>query len=338
MYVSEFPEGYTARELFNLFGCAGNVVEVAISPRRNKVGKRFGFARFADVEDGRLLAVRLDNIIIAGRKIHVNLPRYQREQRGSEAKRDGRVNGIERCANTSGYVANRKYGGAVFSRPDKSFAEAVGTPVGVSGVKETVVTPFSFQSKEEVRRRFAKAYVGILRFPGTAFNIQTHLELEGVFGVKVTPLGGNSCLLEELEEGFIEDLIGEGELWWKEWFSVIKKWEEGSVDGSRDVWVRIYGIPLHAWTAEFFVELAGSWGRFICVDENTSKGVAFDMARVMVNIPITRNIPETVPVNIDGRLFNLCVREDAVGMVRSFPSKVPSISSGCGSSESEVDW
>lgn len=36
MYVSEFPEEYTARKLFELFGCSKNVVEVAISPRSNK--------------------------------------------------------------------------------------------------------------------------------------------------------------------------------------------------------------------------------------------------------------------------------------------------------------
>lgn len=49
MYVSMFPEGYTASDLFNLLGCSGRVVEVAILPRRNQFGKRFGFTRFIDV-------------------------------------------------------------------------------------------------------------------------------------------------------------------------------------------------------------------------------------------------------------------------------------------------
>ncbi|XP_058746299.1 uncharacterized protein LOC131619193 [Vicia villosa] len=316
MYVSEFPEDYTARKIFNLFGCVGYVVEVAISPRRNKVRKRFGFARFTEVEDGRLLAVRLDNIIIAGRKIHVNLPRYQRGFIGGVVKRGVPRKGAERRMPLSANDKNRKLRGAENNRAGKSYAEVVAKVIGVAEMKEVEKPLFSFQSKEEFRSRFVKAYVSHLRFPGTAYNVQTHLEIEGVFGVKVTPLGGNSCLLEESEEGFIEDLIREGDLWWKDWFSVIKMWEEGSIDGSRDAWFRVYGIPLHVWNSEFFVALAGSWGRFICVDENTAKSEVFDVARVMVNIPITLKIPDTVTVSIDGGLHNLCVREDAAGMMR----------------------
>lgn len=52
-------------------------MEVSISRRRNKVGKRFGFARFIEKSDSRMLAVRVDNIQIGG-KIHANLPCYQR--------------------------------------------------------------------------------------------------------------------------------------------------------------------------------------------------------------------------------------------------------------------
>lgn len=44
IYFSEFPEETTAKILFELFGCVEKVVEVSIAPRRNKVGKKFGFA------------------------------------------------------------------------------------------------------------------------------------------------------------------------------------------------------------------------------------------------------------------------------------------------------
>lgn len=38
------------------------MVEVPIASRRNKVGKLFGFVRFKEVEDLRLLAILLDNV------------------------------------------------------------------------------------------------------------------------------------------------------------------------------------------------------------------------------------------------------------------------------------
>lgn len=64
-----------------------------------------------------------------------------------------------------------------------------------------------FQPCEERRRIFSIAYVGKVCISGSKYNIQTHLEMEGVFAVKVSPLGGNLCLLEENDEGFIKDLI-----------------------------------------------------------------------------------------------------------------------------------
>lgn len=39
-----------------------------------------------------------------------------------------------------------------------------------------------------------------------------------------------------MDEGFIEDLIGDGESWWKEWFVDIKRWSDKEVEDTRVVW------------------------------------------------------------------------------------------------------
>lgn len=72
LFSSEYPERIRAIDIFQLFGCIGDVVEMVIPPRRNKLGKRFGFGRFKGVDDVRLLAVKLDNILIDDKKIHAN--------------------------------------------------------------------------------------------------------------------------------------------------------------------------------------------------------------------------------------------------------------------------
>lgn len=69
-------------DIFELFGCIGDIVEVVIPPRLNKLGKRSGFARFKEIKDGRLFAVKLDNVIIDGKKIHANLPQYFEKMEG----------------------------------------------------------------------------------------------------------------------------------------------------------------------------------------------------------------------------------------------------------------
>lgn len=136
-----------------------------------------------------------------------------------------------------------------------SYAEVVGKKGQGSVPKKEKIALLNVHSNQAIRSIFEKAYVGRVCIPGSAYNIQNYLEMDGVFAIKVTPLGGNFFLLEEKEEGFIGDLIKEGELWWKSWFSVIEKWEVGKVDGSRDAWFRIYGIPIHVWSSEFFVSL-----------------------------------------------------------------------------------
>lgn len=55
-----------------------------------------------------------------------------------------------------------------------------------------------------------QAYIGEVLHLGDSYNIQTHFEIEGVFSVKIHPLGENLYLLEEIEEGIIQELISEG--------------------------------------------------------------------------------------------------------------------------------
>ncbi|CAK8572777.1 unnamed protein product [Lathyrus sativus] len=85
-YISEFPNNVRAKKLFKLFSYFGKVTEVVIPPKRNKYGKRFGFTKFADVEDGRVLAIKLDNIFVDKVKIHANIPRFSRLEKESRGK------------------------------------------------------------------------------------------------------------------------------------------------------------------------------------------------------------------------------------------------------------
>ncbi|XP_058783452.1 uncharacterized protein LOC131658139 [Vicia villosa] len=342
-YVSEFPDSYCAKDLFELFGCVGDAVEVSISPRKNNRGKRFGFARFAGVQDGRLFAVRLDNILIAGRKIHANLPRFIRGKVGGVAGSSGAVvqnrgdgggglKGGKEVAEGSGRV------GLGASRGSRSFATVV--KGGTSGCDVAVeVNPIlCFKSKVEDKERLLKAYVGRVLIPGSAFDIQTYLEMEGVSAVRVIPLGGDACLLEDREPGFIEALIADGETWWQSWFSEIKKWEEDMVGGSREVWLRIFGIPAHVWNSEFSVSLAEVWGTFICVDDRTSKGEALDVARIIVKVKLSTKISDSVSVIIDNKNFNLVVREDAVVVYTNNAEKPRNSDHESSSASSDGNW
>ncbi|XP_058765713.1 uncharacterized protein LOC131639233 [Vicia villosa] len=307
IYFSNFPDRCKVMDLFKLFGCVGEVVEVVIPPKLNKFGKRFGFARFKEVEDGRMMAVRLDNILIGGNKIYANQPRFQRSGR--------KVRVDEERKNTG----SRKEEGQVFAKhrvdESRSFADIV-----MGGSKKKVVKEdeffLSFTSGEELKNKWKKAFIGEVLFPGEAYNIQTHLEIEGFFSIKVHPLGANLCLLEEMEEGIIKELIEEGKWWWQQWFKSLKPWQENDVDMERVMWIRIYGVPCHAWCSEFFESVANKLGSFVCLDENTMTGNSMDIARCLVRVNATFILPEIVQIVIDGKSFVLNLREDTYGPLR----------------------
>lgn len=108
-----------------------------------------------------------------------------------------------------------------------------------------------FKLKADIRMRLNKAYVGNALIPRAAYNIQMHIEMEGIYAIKVSPLGGNLFLLEELEEGYIKDFIGKEVSWCNTWFSTVKKLDEGIIDDHRDIWIKVYGVPVQAWESYF---------------------------------------------------------------------------------------
>ncbi|MCH97841.1 hypothetical protein A2U01_0018837, partial [Trifolium medium] len=86
-FITDFPDNYGAKALFNVFHHYGDIKEVVIPVKKDKGGRRFGFARFDRVVDPRQFEHELDTILFGRDKISVNLSRFQRP---AEIKRNDR--------------------------------------------------------------------------------------------------------------------------------------------------------------------------------------------------------------------------------------------------------
>lgn len=64
--------------MFNILNFFRVIDEAVILPKRDKRGKRYRLVRFRNVEDERMLAMKLNNIFINKSKIYVNIPQFQR--------------------------------------------------------------------------------------------------------------------------------------------------------------------------------------------------------------------------------------------------------------------
>lgn len=69
----------------------GDIDEVCILRNMDKRGRRYGFARLFNVRDDKIMETKLDNVFLEGRKLHANVPRFQRnvkvvEEKGTSVK------------------------------------------------------------------------------------------------------------------------------------------------------------------------------------------------------------------------------------------------------------
>ncbi|CAI8606742.1 unnamed protein product [Vicia faba] len=134
-------------------------MEVMILPKRNKFGKRFGFARFMEIEEERLFSVKLDNVIIDGKKIHANQPRFGRKSPtlGIEGWFD-KTRVFKQELHGKGKAKATKFGGL---RGPRSFLDVVNNTEAIAVdlmVKESM--KLSFHLDPESVFRLKKAYVG----------------------------------------------------------------------------------------------------------------------------------------------------------------------------------
>lgn len=82
-FFSNFPDNFGVEEMWKVFLRWGRVWDVYILPRRDKYGRRFGFVKFLDVQNPKVLENELVVILIGNQRLKVNIPRFDRNYNGA---------------------------------------------------------------------------------------------------------------------------------------------------------------------------------------------------------------------------------------------------------------
>jgi hypothetical protein len=327
-FFTNFPERYGAKAVFNAFDNLGEVMEVVIPAKRDKGGRRFGFVRFVQVSDIQKLESDLDNMVFGGVKISVNLSRFQRSEGGEEeSDRNGRSRSKHqhlrarmqhRSRSKSIAWNHRSCSHGPRDNRLSSYAQAVRTGAGLirGSHQHQQKLILSYEVEKNAMTNHEKAFVGVVVNPGMTYNIQNAFHSQGYFGVKVTPLGSNLALLEGQEEGEVEALMVDAKDWLEQWFKEIRPWNPKDIDTERLVWLRVFGIPIHAWCDDFFAQVTRPWGCFLNADDVTSKKLTMDAARLLIRTSYQKLVDEFIDVKINGEIFHLRVLEDSYGPMR----------------------
>ncbi|XP_058775836.1 uncharacterized protein LOC131650123 [Vicia villosa] len=344
-FITNFDNRWRARDLFFEFKDLGVVDEIVIPPKKDWRGEKYGFMRFAEVENVGLLEVKLDNLWLEGRKLKANVSKFKRkdlkednlEKRKVFSKgnvvgnEEGLTKGFQKEAGRYGF--SRRAGGVdEHNKQFRSYADTViNKPLqfnnhkGInlklsnqnlktgeaSNKEEETFKTFIYSSSLEEQNKYRKAMVGIARSPGMAFGVSKSLLAEGIFTVVATPLGPNLCLLEETVDGDLDRLLSEAWVWKDRWFKEVRKWQKKDVECFRSVWVSIFGIPCFVRNRRFCELLLSDIGVVANGEILEEQQLRMDVTNLMIFTDKLDTINLKIAVFIDGETFHCLVKEDA---------------------------
>jgi hypothetical protein len=235
-YFTNFPEDLKTTDLKEIFSKYGHVGDVYIPLKVDKWGKRFGFVKFKDVEDVEEMSRCLADVWVGTFKLRINHSRFGRNEGGkSKVKEDPKR------------VGNGDYRSV---HHELSFSNVVSHRAGCSGgdnegghSNHSLKVPVDSSQLQSLKRSF----VGFLLPEVEVRVIRTTLLMEGLQNISVTPMGGNMVLLFSTKVGELERMIKAKEEWIGYYFFKVRPWSPNMVNVKRELWVNVFGIPLHAW-------------------------------------------------------------------------------------------
>jgi len=290
----------------------GDVREIFIPKQRNKEGRRYGFVRYKGVSNASYLERKLDNIVVGGLKLHVNIPKYRRgkdtQEQNTVSHGRHKVGGNQRSKVATTPNMKRSYVEAVTSHPVNTGGQRP-TPSlpTVHGVSHSSVT---LDISEEMKNGYVDTWVGRLKRQQVFDRVED--ELAWVLGSEVSPkyLGDDMVLLIGLSDAKAQKLIQEEIDQGTSMFYALEKWNSKINPGTRLIWVQCWGIPLVAWSMDNTRKIVAAVGDLVEVDDDFEDMQRLDRARVLVRTPRRPTVEHVVTTTIDGDSYKIYIVEE----------------------------
>ncbi|GJY36026.1 RNA-directed DNA polymerase, eukaryota, nucleotide-binding alpha-beta plait domain protein [Tanacetum coccineum] len=283
VYVTNFPESSTAKDLWKVCNDYGTVVDVFIPFKKLKAGKRFAFVRFIKVHNLERLIDNLCTIWIGKFHLHANMVRFQRPHKPTAFTPNG-----SNLGNSKGSFASVLKEGNVSPAPSDISKPAL------------ILNDYCIKEFE-----FSLSLMGKVKNVYGILNLYIILANEGFQNLKITYLGGLWVLLEmdsiAAKEKFLNH-TGVGS-----WFSNIKQASNSFECDEQIVWVTIEGLPIKAWTSNSFSKIASLWGELMEWEDLESKTLA--SKHLCIKTKINEIINEMRKIIIQGKVFWIRAKE-----------------------------
>ena len=309
------------------FEVCGILEDVYLAKKRNVYGGVFGFVRFGKVLNVEKLLKALNNVwfgdyrVVAkvasfdrfgnrkndvrvkdevvnfkgGRDINVVRDNFMVQERGVGTEDAG-------CGKAEVEVAVENEGREGFSRAVRK---------GLYEVKKynQIFVP-KYTSLDSDMSWVAKGVV-VSVLNGDAIPVlQRRIFDAGFVNLVIIPMGADKVFLRSLDDVDVSTTLPGACEFFNNFFSQPVRWNKDTLVRERGAWVRIYGVPLHAWNYEFFKLCVYDSGRLLKIDDITLDRDRFDYARVLVATSSLEIIKAEANIMVDGVLFEFKIVEE----------------------------
>ncbi|KAK2423264.1 zinc finger CCCH domain-containing protein [Trifolium repens] len=294
-FVTNFPKACSVEELWKLFAGFGRVGDVYIPNKVETRGRRFCFVKFREVKELKELNSRLQDVWLGNFKLRVNKSRFGRNE---ESKKKP----VSDPLVTAGKEECNIHQGASFKSALMNSKQVV-----MRGGSEEAV---QVEVEETILKELQQSFVGVLVLSIELSRIKTILYMEGFARISITDMGRNLVLLFSPKVGELEKLCKSKPDWFSYYFKLVRPWSPSLFADRRDVWVKVFGIPLHVWGEILFKCIGKRYGDFLDFDDKTASRSKLDVARLKISTFFRGVIDEPMKIKAMGVEYTIWITED----------------------------
>ena len=326
------------------FEVCGIMEDIYLARKRNVNGGVFGFVRYCKVRDVDKLLRALNNVWFGDCKVVAKVASFDRYGNKKGASRAGGEGGKvfegekikegekrkdvgesslegekrkdERFG--GGVELDVKKGGEIVYGVNKGLEVAttgegkvvVAVPNHVGGKAsggevhgKQVFVPKYTSNVKDVASATKGLVVSVLN--GDAISVlQRRIFDAGFEKLAIIPMGADKVFLSSLDDEEVSVILSEAAAFFNYFFSQPIRWNKETLIRERGAWVRIYGVPLHAWNIIFLKLCVIDCGRLLRVDDVTMDRDRFDYVRILRSTTSLEIINSAAQIMVDGLLFD----------------------------------
>ncbi|KAI3497002.1 hypothetical protein L1887_39382 [Cichorium endivia] len=276
-FVTNIPEGVNALELKlickNIYSGFSSLTDVYIAKKKDVNGHNFAFVRYKDVSNVNEIIESLNMVRCRDKVLIANVARFQRQSAES------------------------------YRHPP---------PPTAHGKFQQYPNPRSaFVSRFRDGRSFADVVSGMPNGETTALRVPTDAKPSAIISLTrnqeaITWLDHGSLIGENSNEAktFLQNNAT-----WLNWFKRLDLAKNFDLRFERIIWLKIVGVPSHAWNDSNFEVIANNYGSIIANDNSIDTCQDLSYGKIGVLSAIRTKINEEITVCIDGSNHRIRVME-----------------------------